>query len=286
MKNQSRVRALLALPLVALIIVGCAAPSPTPVPPTAVPPTAVPAATAVPPTATSVPPTATTAPTATAVPPTATKAPTVAPTNTKPAEGGPTEEKEDMAKFFPKTAPSISAGAKVYAANCVTCHGDKGDGKGPVGAALKPPPADFTDLDFAHGDPPEDWYQSITNGRPGTAMPAFQGKLSEADIWNVLFYVRRFATTPDKIAQGKDLYAKNCVACHGEKGDGKGPAGAALKPPPADFTDRQMMAAHASQELFDTLTKGEGTMPSYKTQLTDDQRWNLVEYLWTFVYAP
>ena len=37
------------------------------------------------------------------------------------------------------------------------------------------------------------------------------------------------------LAQGKKLYEQNCMPCHGPKGDGKGPAGALLKPPPRDF---------------------------------------------------
>ncbi len=191
-----------------------------------------------------------------------------------------------MAEHYPMTPPSISAGAKVYAANCAMCHGPKGDGKGSAATGLKPPASNFTDPEHAYGDPPQDWYVSIVQGHPGTAMSAYQGKLSESDIWNVLFYARRFITTPQKVAAGKALYAQSCAACHGNKGDGKGPLGATLKPPAADFTDAQMMAAHSSQELFDTLIDGKGAMPAFKSSLTDDQRWNLVNYLWTFVYVP
>ncbi len=245
--------------IVAWALTGCAAPAPTPT--TAPPATAVPKPTAIPPS--PVPPTVT------AKPPTATSVPT-----------------PSMAEVYPQTPPSLSAGAKIYAANCLPCHGEKGDGKGSVGATLNPPPANFTDKDFARGDPPEDWFQSITNGRPDTAMPAWKDKLSEQDRWNVLFYERNFVTTPDSIAAGKDLYAKNCAACHGDKGDGKGPAGAALKPPPADFTDPKMMAAHSSEELYTTLTLGEEDMPAFQKSLSDDQRWSLVDYLWTFIYQP
>lgn len=191
-----------------------------------------------------------------------------------------------MAEHYPTTPPSISAGAKVYTANCVMCHGQKGDGKGASATGLKPPASDFIDSDHAYGDPPQDWYVSIVQGHPGTAMPSYQGKLSESDIWNVLFYARRFVTTPQKIVAGKALYAQSCAACHGDKGDGKGPLGATLKPPAADFTDAQMMAAHSSQELFDTASNGKGAMPAFKSSLTDDQRWDLVNYLWTFVYVP
>ena len=42
--------------------------------------------------------------------------------------------------------------------------------------------------------------------------------------------------TPELLTQGKKLYEQNCSPCHGPKGDGKGPAGAALTPAPTDFT--------------------------------------------------
>ena len=43
-----------------------------------------------------------------------------------------------------KTPELLSQGKKLYDQNCVTCHGPKGDGKGQLGAALKPAPSDFT----------------------------------------------------------------------------------------------------------------------------------------------
>ncbi len=193
---------------------------------------------------------------------------------------------EELAKDYPKNPPSISAGAKGYTTNCVACHGDKGDGKGVAAAGMNPASTDFTDPEHARGDSPEGWYNTVTGGSPNSAMPSYGGKLNEADRWNAIFYARNFITTPEKIAMGKDLYAKNCAVCHGDKGDGKGPAGAALNPAPSNFTDAPMMAAHASQELFGTLTNGKGAMPAFKSSLTDDQRWNLVDYLWTYIYAP
>ena len=38
---------------------------------------------------------------------------------------------------------------------------------------------------------------------------------------------------PDK---GEAIYAVRCVGCHGEEGDGLGPAAERLNPPPRDFT--------------------------------------------------
>src|SRR5687768_10920701 len=41
--------------------------------------------------------------------------------------------------------------------------------------------------------------------------------------------------TPELLARGKQLYAQNCEACHGAKGNGKGDAAAFLAPKPRDF---------------------------------------------------
>jgi mono/diheme cytochrome c family protein len=40
----------------------------------------------------------------------------------------------------------------------------------------------------------------------------------------------------EQLAQGRDLYRKNCEQCHGIEGRGDGPAGVAIRPPPRDFT--------------------------------------------------
>ena len=46
-------------------------------------------------------------------------------------------------------AADAAAGKTIFEANCASCHGTSGKGDGPVGAALNPPPRDFTQADFA-----------------------------------------------------------------------------------------------------------------------------------------
>ena len=92
--------------------------------------------------------------------------------------------------------------------------------------------------------------------------------------------------TPESIAKGKEIFAKACVVCHGEKGDGKGPAGAALNPPPANFTDKKLMDTMTDGELFWKLSNGDGgAMAPQKNAYSDTDRWNLVNYLRTFAQA-
>ena len=41
--------------------------------------------------------------------------------------------------------------------------------------------------------------------------------------------------TPELVAQGKAAFAKYCASCHGQGGQGDGPASKALKPPPRNL---------------------------------------------------
>lgn len=84
------------------------------------------------------------------------------------------------------------------------------------------------------------------------------------------------------LEKGKKLYVANCADCHGEKGDGKGSAGAGLKPPPANFTDKAMMTEHTDGALHWAITEGGGAMPSFSKSLSDEDRWDVVNYIRTF----
>jgi copper transport protein len=85
-------------------------------------------------------------------------------------------------------------------------------------------------------------------------------------------------SSPQSIAAGQQLYQQNCSSCHGINGDGKGTAAAALARPPADF--RVHVPYHTDDLLFNWITNGIGTiMPAWGTVLTEDDRWNIINYL-------
>ena len=79
---------------------------------------------------------------------------------------------------------------KVFKANCVVCHGDKGDGKGAAAAALTPKPKNFTDANEMKGIDDARIHKSLMEGRPGTAMVGFAKTLSADDIENVIAYLK------------------------------------------------------------------------------------------------
>jgi len=89
---------------------------------------------------------------------------------------------------FPAGTPSLARGAQVFQENCAVCHGTFGRGDGPAGAGLTPPPANLADASQLRDVSPLDYYQKISIGVAGTAMPAFEGRLLFEDRWAAAAY--------------------------------------------------------------------------------------------------
>ena len=104
---------------------------------------------------------------------------------------------------------------------------------------------------------------------PATLPPPDQGA-AQAAIAGVVF-----PAAPPSQAAGETIYKENCATCHGE--DGKGKVEKAR-----DFTDADYLRAAAPVDFFQTTTGGRNTMPGFKDKLSDEQRWSVVYYLWSF----
>jgi mono/diheme cytochrome c family protein len=101
---------------------------------------------------------------------------------------------------FAAQAGDAAAGKTTFETLCVTCHGPAGKGDGPAGAALDPKPRDFSVGDFKYdtdkdGKPgtDADLANIVKNGAGaygGSPLMAPWGHLSDADIQNVVAYVR------------------------------------------------------------------------------------------------
>ncbi len=128
--------------------------------------------------------------------------------------------------------------------------------------------------------------------------------LTESQRWDVVAYLWQTNTTPESLANGKELYAQNCAACHGENGAGDGvfaddlaAAGESsmqtmegavdmMMQTPVDFTDSQRMLG-ASPALLQgkILRGGMGTgMPMWGAIFTEDQIWDLIAYIYAFQF--
>ena len=98
-----------------------------------------------------------------------------------------------QANPIPANQESVKVGEKLYITNCAGCHGISGKGDGPVGLTLNPRPADLTlhAVPGVHTD--AQLFEWITNGFPGSRMPAWKTVISDTDRWNLVNYIRTLA---------------------------------------------------------------------------------------------
>jgi mono/diheme cytochrome c family protein len=110
--------------------------------------------------------------------------------------------------------------------------------------------------------------------------------LNTARNWSATSAARKLKNpvppTAEAIAAAKVDYREHCRSCHGEKGDGRGEKAPELSVAPGDFTDARTMSGRTDGELYWQITRGRLPMPSFNDKLTDQQRWQLVDYLRTF----
>ena len=94
----------------------------------------------------------------------------------------------------------VSRGAAAYASYCASCHGARGDGDGPVAAALDPRPAKHSDGATMNALSDEYLFRVIKEGGPAVGksqlMGAWGGSLSDAQIRDVVAYIRSLADPP------------------------------------------------------------------------------------------
>ena len=221
----------------------------------------------------------------------------------------------------PAVTPALlERGRKLYAQNCVACHGVNGDGKGDASAFLAPRPRDFVKANYrlrstAPNNLPTDvdLFRQISLGMPGTPMPPWKHMLSDDDRWALVEHLKTFSprfndtnearvaisdfgTPPAKneatIRDGKELYtAVGCIACHGESGRGNGQSAATLlddsggKIKPRDFANAAAFkGGYTSKDIVRTILTGfNGTpMMGLHSAVKTDDAWKLAYYVESF----
>lgn len=88
-------------------------------------------------------------------------------------------------------SPFIRQGKLIYEKNCAYCHALDGTGQNAIGQFILPHPRNFTDPVETRGLTEARMVTSIREGREGTAMPAWEGLLSEEEIRQVVAYIRK-----------------------------------------------------------------------------------------------
>jgi mono/diheme cytochrome c family protein len=88
------------------------------------------------------------------------------------------------------------------------------------------------------------------------------------------------AVTADSIKIGAKVYVKECLDCHGKLGKGDGPGAKDFTQTMPDFTTDKF-ANQTDGSLFFKITKGRRPMPAYKENVSDEDRWNVINYIRT-----
>ena len=202
----------------------------------------------------------------------------------------------------------------LYLQHCATCHGARGNGKGPSAQYLATMPRDFTRGEYKFrmtpsGAPPRviDIYRTISLGVVGTEMPPWRETLTKSQRRMLAEYVLTFAEfdeedredpisiekeppkpTEETIARGKVLYGElQCGQCHGPEGRGDGPSVATMKDAwgnpirPADLTKAYFKGGRGTRVVYRTIVTGlsGSPMPSFGDLLEEEDRWALAHYV-------
>ena len=144
----------------------------------------------------------------------------------------------------------------LYHNYCSVCHGDRGDGRSRASKALVPPPRDFTSAtDLTR----ETMITIVTHGKPGTAMVGWQTQLNQKEVEEVVDYIRsnfmKIALDP-MLSQGRSVYVRNCVLCHGESGRGLISANPQMGAQPRNFVTDEARATLTRERMIASITNG------------------------------
>jgi len=174
-----------------------------------------------------------------------------------------------------KDPQALKMGSRLFASNCSVCHGS--DAKGAYGFP------NLTDQDWRWGGEPETIKASIMNGRHGV-MPAWAEVIGEQGVADVAAFVLSNLdgrSLPEGVkadpVKGKEIFAGNCVACHGPEGKGTPAMGAPNLTHPQAFIYGSSFA-----QLQQTIRYGrQGQMPAQAEIQGNDK----VHLLAAYVYS-
>lgn len=216
----------------------------------------------------------------------------------------------DMSWPPSSNVPANAANAqRIYLEKCAFCHGPDGRGNGASAPSMIPRPRDFSQGLFkykttAEGAPPtdDDLIRVVRDGLHASGMPYFRGILSDADIRDVVGYLKSFSkafaagspasievparppATAESIARGEALYSgSGCAGCHGDdlRGGGWMEDGKGYPVISRDLTAPwTFCGGDAPEQIFLRISTGlaPAPMPAYAA-LSAESRWDLVNFI-------
>lgn len=90
----------------------------------------------------------------------------------------------------PSDEPNLVSGARVYKEHCAVCHGGPGAATTAIANGMFPKPPELLHGKGVTDDEPWESYWKVENGIRMTGMPAFKGRLTETQIWQVTALVK------------------------------------------------------------------------------------------------
>jgi mono/diheme cytochrome c family protein len=93
------------------------------------------------------------------------------------------------------------------------------------------------------------------------------------------------AANETSIALGRKIYERQCLACHGVKGKGDGPAAAHLEKRPGNLSSPKLWQ-QSDGALFWKVNEGHKPMPTFKNIMSDEERWPVINYIRTLAPKP
>lgn len=114
---------------------------------------------------------------------------------------------------------NLAAGAKIYVENCAVCHGLPGQPPTAIAAGMFPKPPELLHGKGVTDDDAWETYWKVKSGIRMSGMPAFQGRMTENEMWQVSVLVKNADKVPPSVSK---MLA----------------AGAGLAPPPLATTAR------------------------------------------------
>lgn len=171
---------------------------------------------------------------------------------------------------------ALNGGDAAFKVNCITCHG--------TGAMGGPGYPNLNDDDWLWGGTIDQIYQTIRfgirNDHPDTRvseMPAFAEMLDPTQTRQVAAYVISLtgtASDPALLAPGKQVFADNCAACHGEQAEGNIDVGA------PDLADAIWLKGDTEDAIARQVSAPRhGVMPAWAGRLTDPTIKELAVYV-------
>jgi mono/diheme cytochrome c family protein len=83
--------------------------------------------------------------------------------------------------------------------------------------------------------------------------------------------------TVESVVKGKTLFEQHCQQCHGYWGEGNGVIGLSLDKRPANLL--RIAGKKAEGEFAWKIAEGRGEMPAFRNKLSDDDIWNIVNFV-------